>query len=210
MTPNIINKKDSAKGISGILWWVIWMAVAILSFFGSSFFWTHIIADKIGTTDNPQTALVWVVCVFGTWMVCLIPLIITMYNRVDKAYEDSKIAREEKEFQRAIRDSQFNSILMDRKNRELTHSLKEKLCTIPDVIKGGQLVTSILSDGRRVEHTFIRDRKDLLGVYDLKEMNFVAQDIVDVEPTNLERLPAFEAKRWLRLDGVRSSGENEE
>ena len=82
------------KSENTVLWWVGWIALTILSFFACCYFWTGFIARHIGGMDTGNAPILWVTAVFGSWMVLLVPLIIVMYAKVDKAYEDARIRRE--------------------------------------------------------------------------------------------------------------------
>lgn len=82
-----------AKKDSTILWWIGWIVLTIVSFFVSHWFWTPFIAKHAGDMSRPGVPLLWVTAVFGSWMVLLVPLIIVMYNKVDRAYEDARSAK---------------------------------------------------------------------------------------------------------------------
>ena len=205
MTPDTATK----KGKSSVIWWLGWIILTIGSFFVSCYFWTWIIADRFGSVHNAGVSVIWVAAVFGTWMILLLPLIILMYNKVDKAYEDARIRREalalkksqdEPEKSRAPIRSQF----VEESQRLLKKDLRKKLRKVPRAIRGGQLVTAILRDGRKIENVFVAQGRDVLGVYGLKRLSFEIGDIVDIEPTDLDKLPDFTPEHWLRLDGVGS------
>lgn len=196
-----MQKKDVQNTV---LWWVGWISLTILTFFVSAWFWTGVIARHVGTMDMPAARYLWVAAVFGCWMVLLVPLIILMYNKVDKAYEDVRIARETAAFEKTKKELRVRSVRVDDDKRLLSKTLSEKLKAHPLAIKRGHLVTAVLKDGRRIDNVFVLDRKDVLGVYGLDALTFDIRDIVDVEPADLDRLPAFETEGWLRLDGVGS------
>ena len=67
---------------------------AHLAFFAAAAFWTPWIAKHLGSIRETKNSIIWVTAVFGTWMVFLVPLIIVMYSRVDKVYEDARLRRE--------------------------------------------------------------------------------------------------------------------
>ena len=69
----------------------------------------------------------WVTAVFGTWMVFLVPLIIVMYNKVDKAYEDARITRETSTFEKTKNQFNIRSVLIDESKRQLNPGLSKKL-----------------------------------------------------------------------------------
>ena len=185
-----------------VLWWFGWIVLTIASFFVSCYFWTGWIARHVGPMDQKGAAIVWVSAVFGSWMVLLVPLIIVMYSKVDKAYEDARIAREKAALEKTEIGSPLRSILVDEKKRRLRPELAAKLKKFPEAVRRGHLVHATLSDGQRIENLFIIDKKEVLGVYDRQALDFDIQMIADLEPSDLEHLPAFEARRWLRLDGA--------
>lgn len=185
-----------------ILWWMGWITLTVATFFVAGWFWTGFIADHYGPMSRPGAPLLWVTAVFGSWMVLLVPLIILMYNKVDKAYEDARIARETSAFNKAKETFKIKSVLVEENDRRLGRTITEKLKKMPEAVRRGHLVTALLKNGRRVENVFVLDKKWLLGVYGEDHPTFQAVDISDVEPTDLDRLPDFKASEWLRLDGV--------
>ncbi len=193
-----MSKKNDALNI---FWWLGWIAITILSFFASCYFWTGFIAKRVGDMHEPSAPFIWIATVFGTWMVLLVPLIIVMYNKVDKAYEDARINRERKVFEQAQTKSQVRSIFIDKSKRMLPLELKEKLSKIPEAIRYGHLVTATFRDGRNIPYVFIQNREEVLGVYDQASFPFDLKNIVDLKSEDLDKLPPFEPSRWLRLDG---------
>lgn len=185
-----------------VLWWIGWIVATIVSFFISCWFWTGFIAKNVGPMSKPGVPIIWVAAVFGTWMILLVPLIVVMYSKVDKAYEDARLSREARELERAKNDLGVRSVLIEASERALPKPLKEKLKQIPKALPRGHLVTAVLKDGRRFEHVFILDKDEVLGIYNQKSMPFKVSDIVDLLPSDLDALPVFESERWLRLDGA--------
>lgn len=190
-------KSPKNKGSQTILWWVVWISLTIISFFLASWLWTPIIASHFGSIHETKNAVLWITAVFGTWMITLIPLIVIMYLKVDKVYEDTRIRREKTALQ-------FRSVYVEKAKRMIAEKLAKKLERFPDTIDGGQLVTMILKDGRRIPNVFIEGHREIIGVYDFTEFPFEAKDIADIEMTESDRIPAFFAPNWLRLDGVAS------
>ena len=188
-------QKSNSRGKQTVVWWVGWITLTIASFFAASAVWTPIIANRFGSVRETKPAVMWVIAVFGTWMVILLPLIIVMYQKVDKAYEDARIRREKN----ALR---FRSIFVEKSKRLVPLPLRAKLRESPETIKGGHLVTLLLKDGRRITNVFVASSEEILGIYDYTEMPFEAGDIADVEPAGENRLPSFSIPNWLRLDGV--------
>ena len=202
----LMKKKETVMGHmdkqdeSTVTWWLIWISLTIGSFFLAVWFWTPFIASRFGSVKNPTTSLLWVIAVFGTWLVALIPLMIFMYRKVDKAYEDARIRRElrAQKFKDPVK---IKAVFVEESKRRLPKAIAEKLKNVPQTIKGGHLITATLKDGRKMEHVFIARRKELLGIYDQEELTFHAEDIANFELTDLTNPPDFTQKIWLRLDG---------
>src|SRR5437899_1735211 len=86
MTAKNLPSRKKAGGTQTIFWWIVWISLTIASFFAASAFWTPFIAKHFGSILETRNAVIWIGAVFGTWMVFLVPLIILMYQKVDKAY----------------------------------------------------------------------------------------------------------------------------
>ena len=185
-----------------VLWWIGWITLTIVSFFVSCWFWTGFISAHVGTMNQRGVSILWVTAVFGSWMILLVPLIVVMYNKVDRAYEDARLSREAAELERLKKQSPVRSILVPEERRTLPKNLSDKLKRVPRTIQRGHLVTAVLKNGKRVENVFVLDRQEILGIYDAQTLPFTMAELSDVEPADLNKLPAFEAKKWLRLDGV--------
>jgi hypothetical protein len=186
---------QSKKGGQTVLWWIAWIVLTIGSFFVAAAFWTPIIAKKVGSIYESKAAVWWVAAVFGTWLVFLIPLIIVMYHKVDKAYEDARIRREQAA-------NRFRTILVEKSKRLLPTEIARKLASIPETIEGGHLATAILKNGERIPNVFIANKSEILGVYNVKEFSFEGKDVAELEVNDLSKPPFFVAANWLRLDGV--------
>lgn len=190
------------KNDSTVIWWIGWIVLTILSFFVSFYFWTPFIAKHVGNMQSPGAPILWVTAVFGSWMVLLVPLIIVMYSKVDKAYEDTRIARETTEFQKAKEGFKVKSVLVEPSKRNLPENLVQKLKALPETIRKGHLVTIILKNGQKIHNVFILNKKEILGVYGVDQMPFAAEEAMDLELANPNELPNFKAENWLRLDGI--------
>jgi len=196
MPSNAPSKSTSKKpGSQTVLWWVAWICLTILSFFVAVAIWTPVIASRFGPIQNTKAAVLWVTAVFGTWMIILIPLMIVMYHKVDKAYEDARIRREKAA-------SRFRSVLVDKSKRLISPELSKQLQALPETIAGGHLVTAALKDGRRIPHVFIAHRSEILGIYDATELTFEGNDVVTIEAADMAQPPRFLPANWLRVDGI--------
>ena len=182
------------SGKQPILWWVLWITATIVSFFIAVWFWTPVIASRFGSIHQSRTAVIWVAAVFGTWLLFLVPLIIMMYAKVDKVYEDARIAREK-------REQQFRSLAVERARRALPASVAEKIRRWPETIDGGHLVNLQLKQNRTIANAFVSNG-EILGLYDVPEMTFDAADVCDAEEVDWKSVPKFTPRAWLRLDGA--------
>jgi hypothetical protein len=191
------SNRKSAKGLRTVFWWIGWITLTIIAFFIAAFVWTPIIAHNFGSIRETKAAVLWVTAVFGTWLIVLFPLIVVMYQKVDKAYDEARNRRE-----KAARE--FRSIAVDAKKRLLPLSLSEKLKGCAETIEGGHLVTVTLQDGRRIDHVFIANQCEILGIYNATEMAFAGSDVVDLAPVDMNHPPQFFITSWLRLDGVKA------
>lgn len=189
-------KSSQPHAMGAVFWWVVWITLTIVSFFAAVWFWTPIIARKFGPVHETHAAIIWLIAVFGSWLICLVPLIILMYSKVDKAYEDARIKREQA-------SNRFKSLNIDRDKRLLPIPLRDKLKGLPETIESGHLVTVLLKNGEKIPYVFIGSGSEILGIYDHSEMPFKTSEIADILPEDLSQpLPRFLTTKWLRLDGV--------
>lgn len=186
---------SKSKGVQTILWWIGWITLTIVSFFAAAAFWTPVIAHQLGSVRDSRNAILWIIAVFGTWMIFLVPLIIFMYQKVDKAYEDVRIRREQNA-------NRFRSILVPEEKRLIPAVLSEKLATYPATVNGGHLVNITLQNGIVISNVFISECREVLGIYDAREMTFDGNEIKDLELVNMQSPPLFLTTSWLRLDGA--------
>lgn len=187
--------KNKNGGSQTVLWWIAWIVGTIAAFFVAAWIWTPLIAQRFGSIRNSRTAVIWVAAVFGTWMVFLVPMIVVMYQKVDKAYEDARLGREKAA-------ARFRSVLIEKSKRLLEPKVAAKLRTLPETIKGGHLVSVTLKDGRKIPHVFVAHAEEILGIYDFTEIPFEGKEVTDIEPSDLANSPPVLAPNWLRLDGT--------
>jgi len=191
--------EESAKE-HPVLWWVGWIVLTILSFFVSCYFWTGFIAKHVGPMEQNGVPILWVAAVFGTWMVLLVPLIVVMYNKVDRSYEDARNRREtEKQKKRA---SQRGLLASDVpvSRRLLPKSIQKKLKKLPRTLRQGQLVALKFRDGSRLENVFVLAHEEIVGLYGREDFPFDAQDVVDAELLDPAKTQPIEAEKWLRFE----------
>ena len=120
---NRLSQEDETK----VTWWIGWIALTILTFFVSVGFWTWFFSKSGGNIQDPGAAARWVFAVFGTWMLALLPLIVVMYQKVDRAYENARLRREENE----TKKPRPKAVYIDPEKRKLEESLSRKLRQLP-------------------------------------------------------------------------------
>lgn len=197
---NRLSQEDETN----VTWWIGWIALTIATFFASAGFWTWYLAKSGGNIQDPGASARWVFAVFGTWMIALLPLMVVMYQKVDRAYEKARVAREAREAKESERPKP-KTVFIDPAKRTLQNPLVQKLKKIPPTLKragnSGHLVTAVLKDGRRFANVFVANQSEVLGIYGYNNLPFEAKEIVDLEPADLDKVPAFTESDWLRLDG---------
>lgn len=189
--------KPKTSGTQTVFWWIVWISFTIGSFFVAAAVWTPVIAKHFGSIQQTRNAVIWVAAVFGTWLVFLVPLIIVMYSKVDKAYEEARIRREKSA-------NRFRSIAIDPEKRRIPKNLRLNLAKYPETIEGGHLVTVVLTNGREIQNVFIAHGEEVLGIYDAETMDFEGKDISEIRINNLENPGLFLTNQWLRLDGIQA------
>ena len=182
-----------------VLWWVGWIVLTILSFFVSCWFWTGFIADHVGDVSQKGVPILWVTAVFGSWMVLLVPLIIVMYNKVDRAYDEAREKREEEARKLLAGRFPVRAIHIAEERRLLPKPLRQKLRRSPKTLKQGQLVALEFKNGQRLENAFIFGGEEIVGVYGRGDFPFDARDAVGVELLDPGQTQPVEYEKWLRL-----------
>jgi len=182
---------DQAKAVDA---WFLGMGLYIGWLIVSSFFWSFLLRSQIHTTTALGLDRHWAKAVIGSWLVALIPFLIFMYRQADKIFKNA--------LERQTATPRYRSIFVEPSKRLLPSSLADKLKNKKPVLRGGHVVEVLLKDGRRVPHVFILNSREILGVYDRMDLGFDVEEVLDLEPTALDRLPAYEEPKWLRLDGA--------
>ncbi len=181
-----------------VLWWIGWITLTILSFFVSYSFWTGFIAKHVGPMDQKGVPLIWVAAVFGTWMVLLVPLIILMYNKVDRSYEDARIKRDGDNQKKIISNLGFKIMRSPVEGRLLPKEIQKKLKKMPRTLNQGQLVALKFENGKRLENVFVLAHEEIVGIYDA-DWKFDAKNVVDVEILDPGKTMPVEHEKWMRL-----------
>ncbi len=179
--------EDQEKAVDA---WLFGVSVFIGLLVVSLFAWSWIFRERIHQSGYD---LLWVKSVFVSWLVILLPFLILMYRKADFIFKTA--------VERQTYSPKFRTVSVERSKRLLPVSIVQKLKGIPPVLKGGQVVTLVLKNGRKVPHVFVLDYQEILGLYDQKEYDFNPIDISDFETIPLETLPPYEESKWLRLDG---------
>ncbi len=185
-----------------VLWWIGWIVMTIVAFFIPCYAWTKVFAHHSASMSQPGMPALWVTAVFGSWMLFLVPLIIVMYNKVDRAYEDARNARER--LAKVLLVSRFpvKAITINEERLLLPKLLKKKLKRLPKTLKNGQLVSLELKDGRKIENVFVYGGEEIVGVYGRADFPFDARDAVKVDLTDPSHEPPVDYEKWLRLQAT--------
>ncbi len=182
-----------------VLWWVAWILLTLVAFFVSCYFWTGFIANHVGSMDQPGVPILWVTAVFGSWMALLVPLIIVMYNKVDRAYDEARARRELEDQKRRATLPGLDPAFVPASRRLLPKKIQEKLKMLPRTLRQGQLVALDFKDGSRLENVFVLANEEIVGLYDGKGFPFDAADVVDAELLDPAITQPTEEEKWLRF-----------
>lgn len=189
----------SAQKENTVLWWIGWITLTILAFFVAHWFWTPLIAQRFGPMTQPGLPGLWVTAVFGTWMVFLVPLIIVMYNKVDRAYDESRAEREKKTAEFLASRFAVRCLNVETERLLLPKAIQKKLKRLPKTLKQGQLIRMALKDGGRVENVFVLEGEEIVGVYGRKDFPFDARQAVGFELLDPAQTQPVDYDQWLRL-----------
>ena len=117
------GRQSTQRDEQSVLWWVGWITLTIVSFFVACIFWTPWIARHVGAMNHAAAPALWITAVFGSWMVLLVPLIVVMYNKVDRAYEEARIRREQEAEKKAPGPSPVKNVSIPESERLLSDRL---------------------------------------------------------------------------------------
>jgi hypothetical protein len=179
-----VDKEDARM----IIQWMGWIAVAVASFLASEFFWAYLFEK----TGGP--IFIWLVAVFGTWLVLAVPLGLVLYRKIMGALARAQTAARAEEDEAKQRS-------VDLSGRLLRDSLQEKLTAMPETLWGAHIVTGVLSDGSVIPPLVVRGKREIVGIHGARSFSFQAKDIVDVLPVREDQLSRLEANEWYWVDG---------
>ena len=177
---------DQEKAVDA---WLLGMGVFIGLLVASLFVWSWLLRERTGRDGFDP---LWAQSVFVNWLVILLPFLILMYRKADFIFKTA--------VERQTYSPTFRTVSVERSKRLLPVAIVQKLKGIPATLKGGQVVTLLLKNGRKVPHVFVIDCQEILGIYDETKYDFNPMEISAVESIPSESLPAYEEKKWLRLD----------
>ncbi len=174
--------------------WLLGMGLFIGSLIAAAFGWSVYFRDALMDPAHQGIHTSWLKAVIGTWLVLLVPFLVLMYLKADAIF---KAAVKRQSYQGPI----FHSTFVEKTKRMLPESIRRKLKGLPTLLNNAQIGHLKLKNGRIVEHAFVLNGSEILGLYDRDEMDFNASEIEDVELLEESRLPPYEEQKWLRLDG---------
>ena len=185
-----------------VLWWIGWITLTIVTFFIAHAFWTPFIAQRVGPMTQAGVPALWVTAVFGTWMVFLVPLIVVMYNKVDRAYDEAREAREKRAAELLASRFPVRSLEVELACLTLPKPLRSKLKRLPKTLKQGQLIRMKLDDGRSIDNVFVFEAEEIVGVYGREDFPFDARKAVGFELMDPAQSQPVDYNKWLRLKGT--------
>ena len=174
--------------------WLLGVGVFIGLLVTSLFTWSWVFKDRVIDLGQKGLDPLWVKSVFSSWLVILLPFLVLMYRKADLIFKTA--------MERQTYTPKFKSVSIEKSKRLLPDSMTEKLKKIPQTLRGGHVVTLILKNGQKVPNVFILNFQEILGVYDRENYDFSPMDISNVESIPLDKLPAYDERKWLRLDGL--------
>ena len=184
-----------------VIWWIGWIVMTIVAFFIPCYAWTKILAHNTNMSQ-PGMPAIWVTAVFGTWMIFLVPLIIVMYNKVDRAYEDARNARERQAKELLASRFPVKAIDVEEARLQLPKPLQKKLKRLPKTLKKGQLVSLEFKNGQRLENVFVYGGEEIVGIYGRKDFPFDAREAVKADLMDPSQVPPVDYDKWLRLQAA--------
>ncbi|MGH7198736.1 MAG: hypothetical protein ACREH5_08375 [Candidatus Omnitrophota bacterium] len=180
---------DQEKAVDA---WLFGMGSFIGLLIASCLIWSVILRGEIRSAAGFE--LRWLKGVFVSWLIILFPFLIFMYRQADRIFKTAVL--------RQTYAPRFKSVAVDRAKRLLPDEVSLKLRAVAPTLRQGHVVTAHLKDGRRVPDVFILNNREILGIYDRPELDFEGGEVLDIEVMSLDKLPAYEEAKWLRLDGL--------
>ena len=172
--------------------WFNGMSVFLGGLVASAFFWS--VRFVRGAPPDAGLNPLWIKAVFGTWLFITLPFLVLMYRKADQIFKNAVV--------RQAPAGRFQSIFVDRQKRLLPEPFAAKVAAMPANLPKGHVVSLLLKDGRRVDHVFVLNGREILGVYDRPEFDFETAAIIDVESIENADLPNYDESKWLRVDGI--------
>ena len=173
--------------------WLLAMGSTVAAMAASTFLWTWILKERAAVSAGFDG--LWLKAVAGSFLAALVPLLVFMYRKADSLFRTAE--------KRQSGAGLFRTAPVEMSERTLSEDLASKLAQEKAVVPGGHIVTAILRDGQRIPNVFVRNRREILGVYERTELGFSAVDVVDLEVVNKEELPVYAEEKWLRVDGIK-------
>lgn len=170
--------------------WLSGMAVYIGVLIVSSFVWCFVFRAHL--YSSPGLYGPWIKSVLATWLAALIPFLVMMYRKADALFKEAHARQTQK-------TPKFRGVLVEKKDRLLSSEVEAQIAALPETLENGTLVTLRLRDNREIEHVFVINFREIVGLYAREEMDFKAADVVSAYAP--EKMPEFDEALWLRLDG---------
>ena len=183
---------DQEKAVDA---WLLGMGIFIGLLAASCLFWTFQFKFKLQEAFGGQ----WMKAVLVSWSLILLPFLVFLYLKADRIFKEAVI--------RQTGHPAFQSFFIEKSRRLLPPRLVENLKPFKEAMPNGHVVNAILEDGGKIPYLFIKDSKEVAGVYDEKGtarelflLGFDVKNIVALESLDLGQLPPQEESRWIRFD----------
>ena len=179
--------------------WLRMLGVLMAGWILTSLFWTWVYvgarSPRLGLGNPaPTDQVAWAKAVFSSWAIVLIPFLILAYRKADVLFAKAVIRQ-------TAKTTPFQRTFVPRAERQLAPHFQTYLKSVPETLPQGHVVSVTLKQGRQIPHVFVFKTRDILGIYDQKDMDWKAQDITEMKVMDSHQLPAYEESKWVRLDG---------
>ncbi len=167
------------------------MAFFIGFFIASAVFWSWVFKKRI-LPDTAGFDSLWMKAVFSTWLVALIPILVWMYRKADRIFENANAKQ--------TYEPRFKIHWIEPEKRLLPEALVQQIKKSRPTLPGGHLVNAKLKNGGTSEHLFVLAGKEVAGIYDPKTLDFDVSELQELSVLESTYLPVFDESKWVRFN----------
>jgi len=180
--------QDQEKSVDA---WFTGMGFFIGLFIASTVFWSWFFKKRI-FPDTPGFDPLWTKAVFSSWLLVLIPLLVWMYRKADRIFENAHA--------RQTYEPGFKIHWIEPEKRLLPEALAKQISKSKPTIPGGHLVNARLKNGQEIQHLFILNGKEVAGIYDPLILDFDVSRLAELSILENDNLPVFDESKWVRFN----------